>query len=30
MINTENIVTIIMVITFFTWLFMKDQKGAGE
>jgi hypothetical protein len=30
MINTENEVTLIMVIAFFTWLLMKDQKGAGE
>lgn len=30
MVNTENIVTVIMVIAFFTWLFMEDQKGAGE
>lgn len=30
MINTENVVTVIMVIAFFVWLFMKDQKGAGE
>lgn len=28
--NTENVVTIILVIAFFTWLFMIDQKGAGE
>ena len=30
MINTENVVTVILVIAFFVWLFMKDQKGAGE
>lgn len=30
MINTENAMTIITVIAFFAWLFMKDQKGAGE
>ena len=30
MINTENVVTVISVIAFFSWLFMKDQKGAGE
>ena len=30
MMNTENAVTIIMVIAFFAWLLMKDQKGAGE
>lgn len=30
MINTENVVTVISVIAFFVWLFMKDQKGAGE
>lgn len=30
LINTENIVTVILVITFFAWLFMRDQKGAGE
>ena len=29
MIN-ENVVTVISVIAFFAWLFMKDQKGAGE
>lgn len=29
MINTENVVTVIMVIAFFAWLFMS-QKGAGE
>ena len=28
--NTENVVTIILVIAFFAWLFMRDQKGAGE
>lgn len=30
LINTENEVTVILVIAFFTWLFMRDQKGAGE
>lgn len=30
MTNTENVVTITMVIAFFAWLFLKDQKGAGE
>ena len=30
MINTENVVTVILVIAFFAWLFMEDQKGAGE
>lgn len=30
MINNENEVTVIMVIAFFAWLFMRDQKGAGE
>ena len=30
LINTENVVTVISVIAFFAWLFMKDQKGAGE
>lgn len=30
MINTENVVTVILVIAFFVWLFMRDQKGAGE
>lgn len=30
MVNTENAMTIIMVIAFFAWLFMRDQKGAGE
>lgn len=30
MVNTENVVTVISVITFFAWLFMKDQKGVGE
>ena len=29
-VNLENVVTVIMVIAFFAWLFMKDQKGAGE
>lgn len=28
--NTENVVTIILVTAFFAWLFMRDQKGAGE
>lgn len=28
MINTEDVVTIIMVIAFFAWLFKKDQEGA--
>lgn len=27
-INTENEMTVIMVIAFFAWLFMRDQKGA--
>ncbi len=30
MINTENAMTVILVIAFFAWLFMRDQKGAGE
>ena len=30
MINIENAMTVIMVIAFFAWLFMRDQKGAGE
>nr|DAS05504.1 MAG TPA: hypothetical protein [Crassvirales sp.] len=30
MINTEDVVAIIMVIAFFVWLLMEDQKGAGE
>ena len=30
LINTEDVVTVILVIAFFTWLFMRDQKGAGE
>ena len=30
MVNLENVVTEISVIAFFAWLFMKDQKGAGE
>mgnify|MGYP005912130547 CR=1 FL=1 len=30
MINTENVVAVIMVIAFFTWLLMRDQKEAGE
>lgn len=29
-INTEKIMTVILVIAFFAWLFMRDQKGAGE
>lgn len=29
MVNLENVVTVIMVIAFFAWLFMS-QKGAGE
>lgn len=29
-INNENEMTIIMVIAFFTWLLMIDQKGGGE
>lgn len=29
-INPENEMTIIMVIAFFAWLFMIDQKGEGE
>lgn len=29
-VNTENVVTVISVIAFFAWLFMKDQKGVGE
>lgn len=28
--NTENVMTVILVIAFFAWLFMRDQKGAGE
>ena len=28
--NVENVVTVILVIAFFAWLFMRDQKGAGE
>lgn len=28
--NTENVVTVILVIAFFTWLFMRDQKEAGK
>lgn len=30
LIDTENVVTVILVIAFFAWLFMRDQKGAGE
>lgn len=30
MIYTENVMTVILVIAFFAWLFMRDQKGAGE
>ena len=30
MVNNENVMTIIMVFAFFAWLFMIDQKGAGE
>lgn len=30
MINTENAMTVILVIAFFAWLFMRDQKGEGE
>ena len=30
MANTENVVTVILVIAFFAWLFMRDQKGEGE
>ena len=30
MANTENVMTVIEVIAFFAWLFMRDQKGAGE
>lgn len=30
MVNTENEMAIIMVIAFFAWLFMRDQKGEGE
>lgn len=30
MVNTENEMAVIMVIAFFAWLFMRDQKGAGE
>lgn len=30
MANTENVMAVIMVIAFFAWLFMRDQKGAGE
>ena len=29
-INTENEMAIIMVIALFTWLFLRDQEGAGE
>lgn len=30
MINTEDAMTAILVIAFFAWLLMRDQKGAGE
>lgn len=30
LINTEDVMTVILVIAFFAWLFMRDQKGAGE
>ena len=30
MVNNENVMAIIMVFAFFAWLFMRDQKGAGE
>lgn len=30
MVNPENELAVIMVIAFFAWLFMRDQKGAGE
>ena len=30
MMSTENLVTIILVIAFFTWLLMEDQKGARK
>lgn len=30
LINTENAMTVILVIAFFAWLLMRDQKGAGE
>ena len=30
LINTENAMTVILVIAFFAWLFMRDQRGAGE
>ena len=30
MINDENVMTAILVIAFFTWLFIKDQEGAGK
>lgn len=30
MIDAENAMTVILVIAFFAWLFMRDQKGAGE
>lgn len=30
MANNENVMTVIMVIAFFAWLFMRDQKGEGE
>jgi len=28
--NNENVMTILLAIAFFAWLYMKDQKGAGE
>ena len=30
MTNTGNVMTVMLVIAFFAWLFMRDQKGAGE
>ena len=30
LINTEDAMTVILVIAFFAWLFMRDQRGAGE
>ena len=30
MMNTGNVMTVMMVIAFFAWLFMKDQKGVGK
>lgn len=30
MINTENVMTVILVIAFFAWLFMRAQKGVGK